>query len=404
SVPKYRKRLVGFGATDVKRNESVLDINTAAECYNFDCTSGALRPACGVKAHPAVPSSAARYWVYRFYSDETGGYVDQYVFQLTNGLLRYYDSSTGKTVYISGFPYPPVNALNYRLDSKDVLLMSAEGKRLIVWNGKRLQEYANSPEISSMAIHYERLFVTSNEQPTKVFFSDDLDPTNWDISSDGGGFIELLDERGELNKVVSFGSYLYIFRDHGISRVTAFGDQREFSVLNLFVTTGRIYPSSIATCGACMMFLASDGLYMFDGYECQRVLANLDGLITPDDDCASAYADGKYYLACKMNFRDGKTVGCESGDHIANGLLSFDPVTGEYSVTRGLDIRFMNKCTYEGEDFLMCRDGSKSGVICADGCRFDEILPKHWQSPATDFATPDRTKVLRELYIKSDCD
>lgn len=404
SVPKYRKRLGGFGATDVKRNESVLDFNTAAECYNFDCTSGALRPACGIKTHPAVPSDAARYWVYRYYSEEEGGYVDQLVYQNDRGFLRYYDAELGKILYISGIAFAPVNALNYRLDSKDVLLISAEGKKLIVWNGVTFKEYADSPVISSMAIHYERLFVTSKEQPTKVFFSDDLDPTNWNISADGGGFIELLDERGELNKVVSFGSYLYIFRDHGISRVTAFGDQSEFSVLNLFVTTGRIYPSSIATCGACIMFLASDGLYAFDGYDCRRVLSNLDGLITPNDDCASAYADGRYYLACRMNFRDGNTVGCESGEYKTNGLLAFDPVNGEYSVTRGLDIRFMNKCTHTGEDFLMCRDGTTSGVICRDGCRFGEPLPKRWQSPATDFSAPDKTKVLRELYIKSDCD
>ncbi len=403
TVPKYRKRLGGFGATDVKSNESVLDFNTAAECYNFDCSSGALRPACGIKSHAVVPKDAVRYWVYRYFSDKTGGYVDQYVFQLKNGILRYYDPVLGKTLYISGVAYPPINALNYRLNSKDVLLMSGEGRKLIVWDGTAINEYQNSPTISSMAIHYERLFVTSSAEPTKVFFSDDLDPTNWNVGADGGGFIELLDERGELNKVVSFGSYLYIFRDHGISRVTAFGDQREFSVLNLFVTTGRIYPSSIATCGAGIMFLASDGLYMFDGYECRRALANLDGLIAPNDDCASAYADGKYYLACRMNFRDGKQVGCESGEFVTNGLLAFDPVTGEYSVTRGMDVRFMNKCVYDGEDFLMCRDGTASGVLCADGCRFGAPLPKRWQSPASDFSTPDRTKVLRELYIKTDC-
>ena len=72
-------------------------------------------------------------------------------------------------------------------------------------------------------------------------------------------------------------------------------------------------------------------------------------------------------------------------------------------MTRGMDVRFMNKCVYDGEDFLMCRDGTASGVLCADGCRFGAPLPKRWQSPASDFATPDRTKVLRELYIKTDC-
>ena len=397
---RYRKRVGSFGGMDVKRDSSVISFSTAARCYNFDMSSGALREGYGTETHALVPNSARRYYVYRYYSDEDGKYIDQYLYQLKNGLIMCYDSKRKMHLYISGKQFPEMHAVNYRLNSADVLLLSFSDGTLKSWNGSKIVDYP-VPDISSMALHYERLFVTSKTEPTKVFFSDDLDPTNFAVSSDGGGFIELLDERGNLNKVVSFGSYLYIFRDHGISRVTAFGDQREFSVVNLFVTAGRIYPSSIATCGSSVMFLASDGLYRFDGYDCVRVLENLDGLIVAGDNCSCAYHNGKYFLACGMDFGDGEIVGCEAAEHTVNGLLVLDMSTGEYSVTRGTDITFMNSCTYEGEDYLVCCDGGAGRVISRCGTRNGEPLPKVWTGADTDFGSPDAVKSVREVYIKT---
>ncbi|MBD5131954.1 MAG: hypothetical protein HDT28_05115 [Clostridiales bacterium] len=405
NIPKssrYRKRVGAFGRIDVKHDESTLDFNTAAECYNFDTASGALTTGYGVRQNKNIPATTQRYWVYRYYSDEQNGYVDQYVYQLSNGILRMYDTAMGDSYYISGTMFPPMHALNYRLNSKDVLLMSCEGRKLFTWDGRILEEHTTSPVVSSMALHYERLFVTSSEEPTKVFFSQDLDPTNWTIGKDGGGFIELLDERGYLNRVVSFGSYLYIFRDHGISRVTAYGDSSEFSVINLFVTAGRIYPDSIAVCGSVIVFLASDGLYSFDGYDCTRRLSNLDGLIERGSATASAFFDGKYYLSCRMNFADGETVGCEANDCACNGLLVYDVTSGEYAVSRGLDISFMQSVTFNGEDMLVCCESGVGGEIAKCGKRFDESLHAHWHGPTTDFSSPDKLKVLREAYVVND--
>jgi len=399
SRQRYRKRVGAFMNVDLKHDKSVIGFSTAARCYNFDVNSGALRAGYGIESHHIVPEGALRFWAFRYYSESAGEYIDQYIFQDKRGMLSFYDSSTGKTRYMSGFAYEPMSAVNYRLKSKDVLLMSCEGMHLYVWDGKMLTEYSDTPIISSMALHYERLFVTSSHEPTKVFFSDDLDPTNWSIGLNEGGFIELLDERGYLNKVVSFGSYLYIFREHGISRVTAFADQSEFSVLNLFVTAGRIYPESIVKCGSCIMFLATDGLYMFDGYECRKVLTELDGLFSGTVGAAEFY-NGKYYLSFAADFGDGEIIGCENGSFTCNALLVFDITSGEYSLARGMDISFIGACTYRGEDFLAACDGIRGGVITRCGCRFGEELYKLWISPPYDFGMPDKTKAVREAYIK----
>lgn len=401
SAAKYRKRIKSFVGLDVKRDESVVDFSCATRCYNFDFSSGALKDGYGIGNHAFVPREALRYWVYRF-TNANGERLEQYIYQQPSGHLRYYDPTQDRIKYVATVAYEPIEALSYRLNSADVLLVSCKGRGLMVWDGLRFVEH-KSPAITSMALHYERLFVTSADQPTKIFFSDDLDPTNWNTDGDAGGFIELLDERGDLNKVVSFGNYLYIFRDHGISRVTAYGDQSEFAVTGLFVTAGRIYPSSICKCGACIMFLASDGLYVFDGYDCTRRLVNLDGLIVPDDNCSAAFFGGKYYLACRMEFGDERKVGCETDDYTVNALLVYDVTTGEYSVSRGLNITALSACTFRGEDFLAACDGGRGGVIVRNGSRFESVLDKHWQSPASDFGTPDRVKTLREVYTDAVC-
>lgn len=400
---KYKKRVGAFSGIDVKHDQSVVDFSSATQCYNFDITSGALRDGYGIAEHALVPKAADRYFVYRYYNNEAGAYVDQYIYRLpSSGYYRVYDSYTGAERYLTGKNIPAsAHMINYRLNSEDVLLISSEGNKLMYWDGTRVNDCENTPMISSMALHYERLFVTSREDPTKVFFSDDLDPTNFSIGASEGGFIELLDERGEMNMVMSFAGYVYIFRDHGITRVTAYADQAEFSVNNLFVSAGRIYPESIARCGDRIMFVASDGVFAFDGYSCVRILSALDGLIAGGAVKASAFFDGKYYLSCRMNFSGDDVVGCETGEYAANGLLVYDIATGAYSISRGLDIDFMNAVTYDGEDLFVAHDSAGMGVVTRCGKRFDAPLPKKWQSPSSDFGSFERKKSVREVHIDS---
>ncbi|MCH5162491.1 MAG: hypothetical protein J1G38_03260 [Clostridiales bacterium] len=396
---RYRKRVGRFSGLDVKNDESVIDFSTAAMCYNFDFSNGALRGGYGIERHPRVPHDALGYWVYRSYSEVLDKVVDKYIFLLDQGLVEYYNPEDDLIHYFSGFAYSGIEMLNYKLNSKDVMLISTNERPLMTWDGKKLTRYDDAPRISSMALHYERLFVINPNDPTKVFFSDDLDPTNWTVDSTAGGFIELLDERGNMTKVVSFGGYLYVFREHGISRITAIGAQSGFSAVNLFVSADRIYPESIVKCGNVIMFLASDGLYKFDGYDCFKVLTHLNGMIMGAPK-ASAYFDGRYYLSCKMEFGDDQKIGSElEGDEKCNGLLIYDVTTGEYSVSRGLDIGFMSACTYDGEDMLVACDSVGAGVITRCGKRFDEPLKKLWKSPETDFGKPDRTRMVREVYV-----
>ena len=98
-----------------------------------------------------------------------------------------------------------------------------------------------------------------------LWFSDDLDPTNWNISLDEAGFVEMADENGALLKVLSFFNYVYVFRSYGITRFYATGEQSRFSLMHLFVSSDRIIGDTVCVCGARILFLTQRGLFDFDG-------------------------------------------------------------------------------------------------------------------------------------------
>jgi hypothetical protein len=242
-------------------------------------------------------------------------------------------------------------------------------------------------------MHNERLFV-ADADGQNLRFSDDLDPTNWNSSLSEGGSIELVDDKGRINKVVSFLNYLFIFRDYGICRLSAGASQTEFKVTNLFVTSGRIYPDTVALCGDRIIFLSGDGLFSFDGYSVKKIFENLDGMLLASPSAVAGYGSGKYYLAVKIN-QTGEPFGCETGEFVNNGVLAFDVNTGDYSIMRGADV---NGFAVSGSRVLTLCNG-KVGQITKEGATyFGTALRKRWRSPMTDLGS-EQMKLIKEIYL-----
>lgn len=395
---KKRVRVSTFTrGVDYSVDEAVMTPSVARDCYNFDFSGGALKDGYGLESSGLFDGISVR-TVFRFrrFDADKNMRDDRVLAVGTDG--RLYESLGGsvRTVGTLTFSGTPL-FFNYRLYGEDVAFICSQDGGTFVYDGKS-EPYRvdGAPHITSLALHGERLFVTVDGEKSSVWFSDDLDPTNWDASLSGGGFIQLLDERGSLNRVVSYLGYLYVFREFGISRISAVGAQTDFSVSNLFVSGGRIYPDTVTLCGDLITFLGEDGLYAFDGISGKRLLKNLDGLIESPETAVSAYASGKLYLAFRRG-TDGETVGCESGEYRNNAMLTLDLGTGAYSLSRGMDIRAL--CTVDGE--MLAVDGlGRTARVTKCGSLFSQPLKKCWKMPLTDLGTPDKKRV-RELAIFS---
>lgn len=121
-----------------------------------------------------------------------------------------------------------VEGVSYNYKSNDVLLMSSSDDGLFIVNDSTVTYCTNAPKFTSIAVHNERVFGTVNGVSNQVWFSDDFDPANWKVSQTEAGYISFADDLGKAIKVVSFLNYLYVFRDYGIFRLTAYGDQNDF--------------------------------------------------------------------------------------------------------------------------------------------------------------------------------
>lgn len=255
-----------------------------------------------------------------------------------------------------------------------------------------------------MCVHYERLFATVDGEKSSVWFSDDLDPTNWDVSLEGGGYIEIMGEKGSLLKVIRFNDYVYVFRSYGISRITAYGEQTDFSVITLYTSSGKIYPETVSVCGDRIIFLAQDGIYSFDGLKTYKILGGVFPLLEGENNSAavSAYFNGRYYLACRARYGGG------DDGMVNNTLLEYDIAKNSCSLIKGVDISSLTVIAAESFcDLAIAVRGEESGqaaALCAEGAYFSTPLLKCWKTPTADFGCPDKYKLIREIYIGTKTD
>lgn len=416
-------------------DEGILPYKYAKRCYNYTVKNGALKNGIGFR-ELRLPKSdqdltderiiETKYnddikaiWLYKYFDPKLNKPNYQLMYYTTGGKIMWFALTYEYpyTFEIASFIYSQEvpNAINYRLDGLDYMIFSSKTEGMWKYNcTKTAQKIENGPSIASMCLHYERLFaIIENGEHNRLSFSASLDPTNFNESLSEGGFIEMQDERGPLNRVVSFNDYVYVFRDFGVARVSAYGDQTNFSVSQLFISSAKIYGNSVCVCGDRIMFLSRDGIMSFDGYTTQKLNLGIESLLinVTNENCSSLYYNGKYYLALKLNFDDGEQIGCESYNegYINNAIIEVDLKTLDVNISRGMDIRSM--IVVDNGSFckvVACFNGEfkdKLGEMTHDGEIFGTPLKKCWTSPKSNLGYPTKIKRIKEVLIKtkSDC-
>ncbi|MBR5250535.1 MAG: hypothetical protein IKV38_00740, partial [Clostridia bacterium] len=278
-------------------------------------------------------------WYYKRFDNQTQTNDDQMVLLAEDNTL--YALSLNKTGGAKLIDERPFNAIpyavNYRLKGNDVIIFCSNSDDMRVYDGvEKPQVIVDAPKVSSMCIHYDRLFATTVQDKNTLVFSDDLDPTNWNIGIEEAGYITMTDDRGALVKVVSFLNNLYVFREYGISKLVAYGQQSSFSLSHLFLSTGKIMGDTVVVCGNTILFLTELGLYQFDGSNAKKILSNLDGYFEGVDNthAQADFCDGKYYLTANLNFNDGMTTFAEK-NCTNNAIVEVDLIKGSANFLRG---------------------------------------------------------------------
>lgn len=408
-------------------DEALLPYKTAKMSYNFDVKKGALTNGYGFKElelpkaltqgdRKLIPPGEAikKMWVYRYFYDKHQFFEPELIVLTQSGKL-YFACIHDESPYILPITQDVIftevpNAVNYNLNSVDTLILcsKADGMWKYALN-QGVKKIENAPAIISMCLHYERLFAIVGGEQNRLAFSANLDPTDWSEDLSSGGFIEMQDERGRLSKVISFNDYIYVFREYGVTKVSAYGDQTDFNVSHLFISSVKLYGDTVCVCGNKILLLARDGIHSFDGYSTKRLNLGIDELFknVENDNACSVYFKNKFLLACRLNFNDDQKICCENYEngYTNNALLEIDLSTNEISITRGVDIASMLVIDDKNvAKVAVCFNGehaNKIGEITNDGKLFGDPLKKSWLSPKSNLGYPTKVKQIKECFIKT---
>lgn len=373
----------------------VLPFSRGEAAYNVTVESGALRDGYGVAAL-TYPSAYEKIFCYKAYDEQSKTMRFRLLaYEAQSGKIFYRDDGADAWNEIEGVRFSTVPmGCDYRLYGEDVFLLCGQEGMCVVYGDLHAVAVSSAPDITSIAMHNERMFVTIGGRKNAVWFSDDLDPTNWNPELDEGGFIELEGERGRLNRVVAFGGYIYIFRDYGISRLTAWSGQSDFSVTNLFVSSGKIFADTVAVCGDRILFGASDGLYTFDGFTAARIARHLDGVLCLGQSAKACYVDGKYFLSSASADGDGM-------------LTVIDPRQKTTSVNVKMAIREFSPIVTDTEQklWVCASDASVLGEVRLGEGYFGQPVLRTWRSGMSDLGAPDKRKLISDVFLDTayDC-
>ena len=414
---------------DTQKDDSVLPFSCAKRCFNFNNNKGSLTQGLGLSplktpfvvfgkeyakdyTLPEEVGEIKNIWVYNIsnfgeyrYDPLFLVYGDNQKLYSTNPKSNSGFSQVGTTMQLDGDPV----GINYRIDESDYMIFASTNAQdyLYAMEGiHTLTRYVGCPSVLSLAKYANRLFATSAGEKQRLYFSNELDPRNWIFSNSQNMYVEIADERGALNKLFDWNNYLYIIRDFGITRISAWNSQEDFVVRNLYKSTSKIYANTCVLCGNEMLMLQNDGVYSFDGTDAKKLSFGFEKYLenVSNENAVAAAVDGKYYLACRLNFDDDFVVGCESTTYKNNALIEIDLKTQQYQIFRGVDIKLLLSFVQSNFSRLVCclnTEGQKNKLFMLDfGGQVDQVPTKKvWQSPTTDLSFPSKQKILNEMYI-----
>ena len=417
-----------FGENQNKsQDETTLEVGESQLCYNFISQDGTLKSGYGFK-NLSMPTSeddlyteteisirgreVKTMWKLKWYNQQED----------INCYFLFYFNDEGNICYdnlfktrLDTFVLPTTftqtpYATYYRKSGNDAILLSGEGQNLMVLTGSNIYTSENAPKIISCCNHYGKLFAITASARGTLVYNEDPDVLAW--SDEKTKDLDFSDERGDLNKIISFNDYIYLFRDFGITQVSEYGNDGQFSVSHLYKSNAYIHPKTIAQEGDNIYFLEGEKLKVFNGSSVKELKLGCLDIIKNiiNQNAVAECFEGKYYLACRANFNDGRDVGCENfeGGYVNNALIVVDCQTQHVDILRGMDIKELLALTNPLKSKLVACFNMTSrntiGELTTDGALLGFGNPAKWISGKTDFGHSGKLKRVKSFLINSASD
>lgn len=391
------------------KENSTLPANYTDKCFNFTMQDSRLKEGYGVKKLKSVDGDdyePTQYTIERIYAYPSNKRNERELVLSAEDVIYRLKESEKYWQFQNLFPSHEEGALT-TVDERPVLLIPKKNKGIYIYDGFNFSDAEVNIAPTAMCSHYGRVFAVDKNDEYRLIFSDVGDPTNWNVSLDEGGRIYMDVEDGRILKLISHGGHLYIFREYSIYRLTAYGDQRDFVMKKVANTTAKVWKDTVALCDNRIIFLTRAGAYQFDGYNVGEIMKGYSSYLTGIvGKPFGSFFNGKYYLALKNKYSDGKNS-VEGSDNVSNDdindtLLTYDTQSGDVSLSSNVYIKNMQPLrSRDGEECLLAVGYSLYylGYVDKGSGFFERPVEKIWESPRIDFLSSGEEKEIDGISV-----
>ena len=418
------------------KDENILKTNYSVNSYNFIYKKGVLTDGYGFETLKCpnykndnlteimfapdvnLPLNFLMVWFFKVYDKSLGGRVDKLLYYCEDKGLYYNRIITiGPAifqVYDQTLDEKPTFNYNIKINGVDYNLFGSENMGVYKYDGDNGPEIlTNCPSISSLCEDKGKLFATGIDEKNYILYHVGTDITQWTSEVDDfSGKIVMNDDRGKINKLIPFLGYLFAIRDYGISKIYHQENRTKFDITHLSLQGNKIYENTVRICGDKMIMLTKEGITTFNGVTTKVLDLGINELLfnVANDNAVAVFHSGKYYLSCRVNFKDNEKVMCEDvSGYKNNAIIVLDTETNEYDIIRGVDVISMESIKLNKMDkiVMIMNNLERTKVIEFNdsGCFYNTIMKKEWVSPLSDLGYSDKIKFIRSISLlsKYDC-
>lgn len=419
-----------LNAINSQMDETIQAISNAKYFKNFAIKDGVLSAGLGTNTlkfyadalgeetsyNKTYEGEALALYCFPYYDTVSQGHKDCLVIYSSDNsiyYMRYYSNFRNFFKYEDvSFSTKPDYLYYIMPDESEAMIFSSANEPLTLitfYSDFKLIE--NAPKIKNLCVHFDRLFGVTVDGRSKVWFSDELDPTNWNVSSTEGGHISMNDMLGHCEKVISFKNYVFVFREYGITRITAYASQESFSMQNVYISSNYIYSNTACVCGDLIYFLATDGLYSFDGVNVSKVNVGFEKIINgvSHEKAKGVYFKNSYYLMLNTSLSPISEI-----PNALNSIIRFDCLDGMYDILTDIQVLDIEKMNSSGIEKLVAIEldqvnsstefTTKLSQIDYYGALYDEPTFKEWLSPKVDLGVPNYSKNIYAVALQTEED
>lgn len=414
--------------------ENVCDLSYNVSCYNFDFKSGALVEGVGIErltfpetreyGSSEVPLrdigknvECKDIWHFKHYTKAVNRREDKLMYRLSNNTVY-------TTELITTLPIPlmipelylndEVFSLNFKNGDMDTVLMCTATDGCFSYSAEKpFVAQPEMPYIKDLCFHKDKVFILECFDKNNIRYSNNKNILDMKKElTEIEGKISLTDSIGDIQKIISQFGHLFAIRDYGITKITTYENSDNFNISNLYASGTKIYSKTVCSCGDSIIMLTRNGLYQFNASKCEKINTKLNDFLNKinNDKAIACFRAGIYYISCKIDFNDGKKVGCENEEsYVNNVFICYNVIDNTYTICRGIDITNLLSLQVESCDKVIASFGSKYkeilGQVCDSGRFFDEQNERFWCSPLSDLGYSDKVKYVKYLSLlsKYDC-